>query len=151
MECSLGMVGECKAVGDDFQEHVSESRIASIRLSSKRRGDGLHQDMDNISSLQVHRKCVSLYTSNSLVERVEKRRLSKEFSEARLAKQLRSDAPTDGCGAKFDFRKQCLYCLTPIPCILPCEYDVKIPISRRKSAYLVCTDFVKYGTQLLSR
>ena len=40
MECSLGRVGECKAVGDDFQENVSVSRIASIHLSSKWRGDG---------------------------------------------------------------------------------------------------------------
>ena len=130
-----GLVRVRQLVGDDFQENVSESRVASIRLSSKRRGDGLHQDMDNISSLQVHRKSVLFYTSYSLVERVEKRRLNKEFSEARLAKQLRADAPADGCGDKFDFRKHCLYYFTPTPCILPCEYDVKIPISRRKSAY----------------
>ena len=60
---------------------------------------------------------------------------------------MRSDAPADGCGDKFDFRKNCLYCLTPRSCILPCEYDANIPISRRKSAYLVRTDFDKYGRQ----
>lgn len=147
MECSLGRVGECRAAGEDFQMSVTESRIDSIRSASKRRGDTLHQELESDCSVKIHRKCASLYTSNSLVVRVEKRRREKELNEARHAKQLRSDAPVDDSGMKFDFKIHCLFCITPTICTLPCEYDAKVPHSRRKPASLVRTDVDKHGRE----
>ena len=45
------------------------------------------------SSLQIYRKCASLYTSKSLIDRAGKRKRAEEFRETRLANTLRSDAP----------------------------------------------------------
>ena len=145
MACTLGRVGKCKAAGEDFQKSVTETRIDSIQSASRRIGDGLHQELEGDSSIQIHRKCASLYTSKSLVERVEKGRSDDTLSEARHAKLLRSDDPVDDSGMNFDFKTHCLFCMNPSPCKLPCEYDAKVPLSRRKSACLVRSDVDKNG------
>lgn len=147
MECTLGRVGQCKAAGEDFQVSVTETRIDSIQSASKRRGDGLHKELTSDCTIKIHRKCASLYTSKSLVERIEKRRRDEDLSEARHAKQLRSDAPVDDTGVKFDFTKHCLFCVNPTTCTLPCEYDDKVPRSRHKPASLVRTDVDKHGRE----
>ena len=126
MECTLGRVGQCKSTGEDFQASVTGTQIASIRLASKRRGDGLHQELDSDCSINIHRKCESLYTSKSIVDRLKKRCRKEDLNEARCAKQLRSDAPVDDSGIKFDFKKHCLFCINPTICMLPCEYDAKV-------------------------
>ena len=105
MECTLGRVGQCKSTGEDFQISVTRTWIASIRIASKQRGDGLHQELDSDCSIKIHRRCASLYTSKLIVDRLEKRRRKEDLNEAQCAKQLRSDAPADDSGFKFDFKK----------------------------------------------
>lgn len=123
IECILGKVGQCKVAGEDFQPSVSETQFQTILSSSRRRQDGLHEQLLEVHHgndvVKVHRKCVSLYLSKTLIERVKKRHVKEEIAEARSSKQLRSDDSVAESGEHFYFKTHCLFCIDVTPCVLP--------------------------------
>lgn len=151
MECILGRVGQCKAAGEDFQARVSDNRFQTILSSSRRRQDGLHEQLLEVNHsddvVKIHRMCASLYSSKTLIERVTKRHIQEERAEARSSKQLRSDASVAETGEHFNFKKHCLFCVDVAPCVLPSEYSRKIPYVRRIPAYPVCTEVNQQGEE----
>ena len=107
--CFLGKVEMCRGAKDQqFQKDVTVDRISKIKEASIRRQDGLdqHLNLESFADIQIHRVCVSTYTSEQHVSRIEKKRRSMELEESREAKQLRSDDPVSADGEKFDFDKQ---------------------------------------------
>ena len=92
MECILGKVGQCRAAGEDFQTSVSDDRFQAILSSSRRRQDGLHEQLLEVNHsddvVKIHRKCVSLYSSKTLIERVTKRHIKEGIAEARSSNSL---------------------------------------------------------------
>lgn len=135
MECILGKVGHWKAAGEDFQPSVSDNRFQTILSSSRRRQDGLHEQLLEVHHsddvVKIHRKCISLYSSKTLIESVKKRHVNEEIAEARSSKQLRSDDSVAETGEHFDFKTHCLFCIDVTPCVPPSEYPTKIPYARR--------------------
>ena len=122
--CTLAHVNFCKHAGEPYQEKVSTDRIKSINDASKTRRDNLKEHISqNESSVKFHRDCISTYTSKTNLERIKKKRQRDELTEARKAKNLRSDEPVDPeTGEKFNFRKHCLYSLDVHECKPPNEY-----------------------------
>ena len=149
MECILGRVGQCKAAGKDFQGRVSDERFQGIISSSRQRKDGLHELLLGVNHsedvVKIHRECVSLYSSKTLIKRITKRHLKEELVAARSSKQLRSDDSVSETGEHFTFRVHCLFCIDITLCLLPSEYSEKVPYARRIPAYPVCSDVNKQG------
>ena len=136
MACTLGKVNRCQNVGKKFQQEISEARYDSIVNASKRRQDGLYNDITK-DSLILHRLCASTYTSNFHIEREEKKRKAEESSAERSNKLLRSDAPRSTNGEVFEFGKHCMYCIDVTICKLSNEYSKQAKKEYIREAYPV--------------
>ncbi|KAG0719203.1 hypothetical protein GWK47_050981 [Chionoecetes opilio] len=120
---------------------IQSSRIDTILAASNLRQDDirLRKEMsDGSSTVRCHKNCVSKYVSPSTLNKLGKRMPKEETNEDSNAgpKQLRSSIGGD----VFDFQKHCLFCHDITPCILPNEYDPKVPQQYRVPASRVTTD-----------
>lgn len=132
----------------DYEECFGPSKIQQTSMqritnASKKRNDGLVEKMlqnyeNEIwipSSVQVHKSCIDSYTSTVNINAYKRKHESKVGDEEpTYTKKLRG-------GCLFDFQKHCLFCQEITDCVLPNEYDSKIPKERRIPAYLVRTTF----------
>ena len=82
---------------------AGSTRIASIINSSRRRGDGLSDRLGETDSIRCHKNCVSTYTSEHHIKRVEKsRRKIEPHTDTPVPKK-----PKRSSIRKFDFKQDC--------------------------------------------
>ena len=107
-----------------------------IRNASVMRGDDVHikvtkvvQDLVDASHthtgpvmIKVHKTCIDSYTSNANIEKCRKMKSSTDEAETR-PKRMRTEEH-----GVFEFKKHCLFCPNISECILPSEYDSRVPI-----------------------
>ncbi|KAG0717229.1 hypothetical protein GWK47_054872 [Chionoecetes opilio] len=120
---------------------IQSSRINTILAASNLRQDDIRlrkELSDGSSTVRCHKNCVSKYVSPSTLNKLGKRMPKEETNEDSNAgpKRLRSSIGGD----VFDFQKHCLFCHDITPCILPNEYDPKVPQQYRVPASRVTTD-----------
>lgn len=125
---------------------TKSSRIETIQAASKLRQDniGLRPELSDAScTVLCHKNCISRYVSPSTLHNLSKRENSNETEKdvREEPKRLRSST---GCAA-FDFQKHCLFCNDISPCILPHEYDARVPSQYRIPASKVTTDKMADG------
>ncbi len=116
------------------------SRIATILAASNVRQDDIHlrtELSDGSQIVRCHKNCISKYVSPSTLDKLRKRMTydQKTDESAVGPKRLRSN--TEGV---FVFEKHCLFCYDVSPCILPHEYDKKVPSQYRVASSIVTTD-----------
>ena len=131
--CFLETSGEC--LGPD---KFMTTNVQRIIAASKIRGDDISQNIEQHvhEVVQVHKKCISTYTSKFHIDRfLEKKRKSEEVNAASMEERPKRSRDS----VRFDFRKHCLFCHDVKDCILPSEYDTKVPSERRTPAYNVRT------------
>lgn len=116
---------------------INSSRIETIVSASQVRRDNLHlrRELSDGPTISCHKNCVSKYVSPAALASLGKHAQDEKAPE-NDSKRLRSSE----CAGFFDFRKHCLFCIDITPCILPHEYDTKVPHRYRKPASLVTTD-----------
>ena len=131
--CSGGQLSNC-------------SRISTIISASEIRKDHIHlrpELSDETLTVRCHKNCVSKYVSPSTLKKLEKRACTEENpNDSKVAvKRLRTSAGRD----TFEFDKHCLFCCDTTPCILPHEYDPKVPHQYRTPSSKVSTDKMADG------
>ena len=141
-------LGEC---GTDGKLSTTK-RIQKIIDASKIRGDKDITDAletpfkeNEVSELECHKNCISSYVSETHLKHIMKRQQTSDNVESEIGgKRLRSSVDT------YDSKIHCLYCINVSECILPHEYDSKIPLSHRKPASEVTTKDKADGRSYLS-
>jgi len=135
-ECFFKTVYNC-GVG----KLIQSSQIGTILEASNLRQDDIRlrkELSDGSSTVRCHKNCVSKYVSPSTLNKLGKRMPEEETDDDSNAgsKRLRSSTGGD----VFDLQKHCLFCHDITPCILPNEYDPKVPQQYRVPASRVTTD-----------
>ena len=120
---------------------IQSSRIDTILSASQIRGDnlGLRPELSEGQTVACHKNCVSKYVSPSTLASLGKHAHDEKTSDVG-PKRLRSST-----NDSFEFRKHCLFCADVTKCLLPNEYDSKIPHKYRVPASLVTTDKMADG------
>ena len=120
---------------------IQSSRIDTILSASRVRGDNLRlrSELSDGPTVACHKNCVSKYVSPSAVASLGKHAHDEQTQDVSV-KRLRSST-----SASFEFRKHCLFCADVTECLLPNEYDSKVPHKYRISASLVTTDRMADG------
>ena len=126
---------------------ISCSRIQKIIESSDIRG---HHELreklqpgytdGTLTTIRCHKNCVSTYTSPTNLASLKRQTNEPPNIEP---KKLRSEILSKG--PKFDLKKHCLFCLEVKECILPHEYDPKVPHKYRVGASEVMTKDLSDG------
>ncbi len=123
-----------------------KQRIEKIIKCSKQLDDGYHQQLESLlasqpenPSIRVHKACASRYTSVTNVKahiaHVQKSSECLEQNENQdMQSQLRP-GPRGNDSEVFDFRKHCVFCPDICICLLPDEYDQRIPHERHIKAF----------------
>jgi hypothetical protein len=137
-ECFFKSVYNCT---DKDGRIRTTTQVKAIITSSEIRNDDVRLRPDLTDVIHCHKNCISRYISPSSlrsVKRLKSNGAEDENENGDEPKRLRSSIV-------FDFRQHCLFCKEVSPCILPLEYDSRVPAKYRISASMVTTDKMADG------
>ena len=121
----------CKKTTFDVYSPTKD-KLDTICESSRKRGDGIHLEIQARSVIYVHRNCASTYCSSQHITRT----LSETVGKGIPNKRLRRDV--DG---NFNYKQQCVFCGEK------CKNDKKHPGRTNKfSSCSVVTAIIRHTT-----
>ena len=106
---------------------IQSSRIDTILSASEIRQDEIRMRpelSDGIATVTCHKNCISKYISPSTLANLGKRGNDDQQPDDPEVGTKRMRSST---GSNYDFRKHCLFCPDVSICMLPHEYDAKLP------------------------
>ena len=101
--CIFKDVLECSITYELSEDYLSEAQKERVIQCSNRRKDSLHETIGS-SSIQYHKNCYVIYTSNDHINRYLKRKCAEEPGTSQVKRSRRYSTGI------FDFKQHCIKC-----------------------------------------